>query len=358
MVTDKLVPYWVRMRAKNKPGVAVDESEYFDLTSLPAPSGGFENFDTFLGLLLYRLCELRDHGYVDDGSEKTLTIRQLEADTFDGSHDSCTVEGVFGYGKFGRSADHLDIEDLQNELPPSTARQPNARKQNTAEVRRLYFLFHVPQDKPSRGILILHAWGLSGIKGMLYRALQKPLFDDYVESPTEEDRGLHFAMNPIASKDLIERLTEVNISGFELVKRNTPTTAYGNSSGLLGNVQDAKARFTIDTDVGIALDEDKARTLLSKVQDSDYPYAEIFPSEVDTSEIDKVQAHIGPDGSNKLDLQQDKVKMKRTINGDVEYDEETYRPRMHTVGEAAREFANEQLDEYNLETLEPESLLE
>ncbi|MDS0478561.1 hypothetical protein [Natrinema sp. 1APR25-10V2] len=358
MVTDKLAPYWVRLRTKNKPGVAVNESDYFNLTSLPSPESGFKNYDTFLGMLLFRLCDLRDCGYVDDNIEKSLTIRQLEATSFSEDHDSVTVEGVFGYGKFGRSADHLNIEKLQEELPPSAARQPNARQQNTAEVRRLYFLFHIPEGKQNRGILILHAWGQSGIKGMLYRALQKPLLDDYVESGSEDDRGLNFSINPIASKDLVERLTEVNIHGFELVKRNTPTSAYGSSSNILGDTQDAKARFTIDTDMEIALDEEKARTLVSKIQDSDYPYAEIFPSEVDTDEIDKIQAHIDSDGSNKLDLEQDQVRMKRVINEDIEYDDITHRPKMHTIGEAAREFANEQLEEYDLETIETESLLE
>ncbi|APE96444.1 hypothetical protein [Halodesulfurarchaeum formicicum] len=357
MVTDKLVPYWVRLRTKNKPGVAVDESEYFDLTSLPDPNGGFENYDTFLELLLNRLHTLRDQGYVDEDIEKSLTIRQLESsDT--GEHSTVTVEGVFGYGKFGRSADHLNIEKLQDALPPSDARNPNARDQSTAEVRRLYFLFHIPQEKQSRGVLILHAWGQSGIKGMFYRALQQPLLEDYIESPSDEDNGISFSMNPIASKDLVQRLTEVNIHGFELVKRNTPTSAYGSSSSILGNVRDAKARFTIDTDLDISLDEERAKTLVSKIQDSDYPYAEIFPSEVDTKNIDSVKAHINADGSNKLDLEQDRVRMKRAINEDIEYDEETYRPKLHTIGEVAREFANEQLEEYDLEKLETDSLLE
>lgn len=357
MVTDKLVPYWVRLRSKNKPGVAVDESEYFDLTSLPDPDSGFDEYDTFVELLLDRLHLLQESGYVDEDREKSLTIRQLES-SGTGDHDKVTVEGVFGYGKFGRSADHLNIEKLQNELPPSSARNPNARDQSTAEVRRLYFLFHIPRDKKSRGILILHAWGQSGIKGMLYSTLQEPLKEDYVEGSSEENKGLNFSMNPIASKDLVQRLTEVNIHGFELVKRNTPTSAYGSNSNVLGNARDAKARFTIDTNLNVSLDEEAAKTLVSKIQDSDYPYAEIFPSQVDTQNIDSIKAHINAEGSNKIDLEQDRVRMKRVINEDIQYNQETYRPKMYTIGNVAREFANEQLEEYDLERLDENSLLD
>ncbi|MFB6185890.1 MAG: hypothetical protein ABEI86_03365 [Halobacteriaceae archaeon] len=356
MPKDKLVPYWVRLRCKNKPGVPVDESKYFDLTSLPDPNGGFENYNSFIGVLHHTLRHFRDAGYVDDDREQTLTLRQLKVDN-SGSGSCCTFEGVLGQGDFGRSADHLDISDLQqNDLPPSQARQPNARDRDTAEVSRVYFIFHVPDGKPSRGVLILHAWGRTRIKGLIYRSLQIPLYDDYMESPSEDDRGLQFSINPIASKDIVERLTEVTIHGFELVKRNTPTSHYGSQSDILGGANDAKARFTIDTDTEIALDEEQASTLISKIQDSDYPYAEIFPNS--GGDIDKIQAHINAEGSNKLNLQRDKVRMEKIINDDIEYDSYTYRPEMSSVGEAAREFVNDQLEEYDLDLLDTQSLLD
>lgn len=358
MPTDKLSPYWVRLRSKNKPGVAVDESEYFDLTSLPDPDGGFESFDTILGLLLFRFAEYRDVGFVDDDRDKSLTIRQLETSTHQPDHDSATIEGVLGHGNFGRSADHLDISDLKRDLPPSEARRPNARDQDTAEVGQIYFLFHIPSGKPSRGILILHSWGRARVKGLLYKSLQIPLFEDYEESGSNEDRGLNFEMNPIASKDLIERLTEVTIHGFELVKRNTPTSAYASSSDILGNARDAKARFTIETDTEISLDEEKAQTIVSMVQDSDYPYAEIFPPEVNQHDIDKVQAHIDGEGSNKLNLEREKVRMEKVIDGDVKIDSQTYRPVMSSVGELAREFANDQLVKYDLDPLSTDSMID
>ena len=79
----------------------------------------------------------------------------------------------------------------------------------------------------------------------------------------------------------------------------------------------------------------------------------------DGAPADRVSALVGPNNSpRKRQLTREKIKVEEVIGEDIEYDSDTNRPIMSSVGEVAREIVNEQLEAYNDPLLEERSLLE
>ena len=363
MVSDKLVPYWVRLRDKKKRGIKRNESEYFDLMSFQEQNPGFEH-DTFHHFLEERLDELFEDGYKHDSWDKTLTVRQYgTAQPGDplSTSSGYTIEAELGYGKYGRASDHLPVDDLEDEsTSPDEVREENARDRDTSAEDRYYFLFHIPGSSPSRGITVFHKIGNGSPKTSLYKYLNGYL-DNMYEVPADDSiKGLSFYMNTIASKDLIDQLVEDDIMGFELVKRKINSESFAQGSEYMGEARDTKVKVSIEADE-IGLDRDTINDLISKVQDNETPFVEIFDEGSGfRGDIDKVNARVKTTGdrTRKRDLSRDKLTLEEYINTKVGYDEETNRPSMPSIGRVAREFINEQLRIYDNETLdEDQSLL-
>jgi uncharacterized protein YdcH (DUF465 family) len=362
MVSDKLVPYWVRLRDKKKRGIKRKESEYFDLTSFEEQNSGFEN-DTFHHFLVERLDELLEDGYEHESWDKTLTVRQYgtaEPGAPLSTNSGYTIEAELGYGKYGRASDHLPVDEIEDgSTSPHEVREENARDRDTSAEDRYYFLFHIPGSSPSRGLTVFHKIGNGSPKTSLYKYLKDHLTNSY-EVPSDDNvKGLSFYMNTIASKDLIDQLVEDDIMVFELVKRKINSESFAQGSEYMGNSKDTKVTVSIETDE-IRLDRDTINDLISKVQDNETPFVEIFDEGSGLQEdIDKVNARVKTTGdrTRKRDLSRDKLTLEEYINTRVDYDEETNRPSMPSIGRVAREFINEQLRVYDNETLDEEQSL-
>lgn len=364
MASHKLVPYWTRLRSKNKPGVRVNESDYFDLTSLDAENDGFESIPSFYNYLLDMLTNL-ENGWRDSDRNRTITLRRIESSSPDDRESEIggyTIEAVLGYGDYGESTDHVAVDDLEDpEISQDEFIDEDARDPRTSDENRLYFFFHLPQSNPTRGITLFNKYGNIGPKSTVYKYLNRDLQDKYETQPSEDDQGLSFEMNTIASKDLIDELEYKTFQGFELVQRKVPAEAYAQESGPLGGTRDTKIKYTVSMNE-FTMDRETISNLLSRVQSNEYPFVEILDQDVQTDEgapADRVSALVGDGPSpRKRRLTREKIKVEEEIGEDIEYDSDTNRPTMYTVGEVAREIANEQLEAYNDPLLEERSLLE
>lgn len=364
MANHKLLPYWTRLRSKNKPGVRVNESDYFDLTSLDSENDGFTSMPSFYNYLLDMLTDLRS-GWRDNDRNRTITLRQIESsepDDSDGENSGYTIEAVLGYGDYGESTDHVSVDDLEDpEASQEDFIDENARDPRTSDENRLYFFFHLPQSNSTRGIALFNKYGNIGPKSTVYKYLNRDLQEKYEIQPSDDDQGLSFEMNTIASKDLIDELEYKTFQGFELVQRKVPAEAYAQESGPLGGTTDTKIKYTVSMDE-FTLDRDSISNLLSRVQSNEYPFTEIMDQNVQTDEgapADRVSALVGSNSSpRRRRLTREKIKVEEEIGADIEYDPDTNRPVMSSVGEVAREIVNEQLEAYNDPLLEERSLLE
>ncbi|MDG5821639.1 hypothetical protein [Natronococcus sp. A-GB7] len=363
MPHDKLVPYWVRVRPRKKQGRgSVTESDYFNLTSFSEENDGFTDYNSYIDFLRQKLTDLKTVGYKNDTSGKTLTVRKLKYSPPGHKYSTPsghTIEAVFGYGKFGRSADHLDSSKMDN-LPVEEIREENAQDSDTSNVDRLYFFTHLSNKHPNSAFTIFHKYGNSTARTTLYQFLNESLQSLYVENQAEDEEGLMFEMNTIASKPLLEQLIEDDIQGFELVQRKVPTESYKQESEVIGNVRDAKVKVSVESKE-FSFDEQGVKNLLSRIDGGDYPFAEILEEHTVDEEIDEVSAIVNTsDGRpRKRRLTRDKLTMEEYISKDIDYNHETGRPIMTSISKIARELSNEQLREYTSESLnENVSLLE
>ena len=355
MPRDKLVPYWMRLHSKKKPGLRVHDSDYFDLTDLSGENNGFSSWPTIIHYLIEKFRELRDVGHKDGEFDKTLTVRQFDhagpgdPESSDNGH---TIEAVLSYGRYGRPEDHIEAGPLGDpSTSPDELREEGARGRNTAGEVRLYLLFHLSASHPRRGIMIFHKYGNNSAKSALYKFLNEPLHEAYDCTNTDTDQGLVFDITTVASKSMVDQLIEDTFTGFEVVQRNIPSEAYAQESNILGNTRDTKITYSIETEE-YTLDREGANNLLSRVQSSDYPYAEILQPTGDEDSVSRVNALVKTtDGdSRKRRLTQNRLSVEEFINEDLDYDDEGY-PLMTSIAEMGREMANGQLSSYNDPTL-------
>lgn len=162
MASNKLIPYWITIREVKNP------DKPWDQTRLQTYDRDFpyNNLaDYFEDFLREHIGE--DNVHVDRNREKTFTVAEPVR------RSGNTIEGRFKSGEYGRNADFWDVEEHE--------RIEDARKENHAEEIPSYFLFHIPDEDRSQGLLILSKYKRKGIK-TLFRDLFLPRLRDDIET--------------------------------------------------------------------------------------------------------------------------------------------------------------------------------
>lgn len=335
MVSHKLVPYIIRVNERHKPGVEINEAEYFDLTSFNMAMPVQCPYLTFGELIEEAFKEIQKELYIDDEFGRTLTAMDWSRD-----ESNNELEAVLSKGNFGEPGDHLDtIKARQQGNSTGDAREHDALDKDTALEKRYHFLYKVCDNNPRKALLVLHARGRGGVKTDFKRKMTQKL--------SEIGGDVIFKMNTVVGGDLYEELLNNPITAFEVLETQVNAEQYLQESNDLGEPPE-KSRVTVNLSAGkdssFKINKGKLRDI---VDNKKIPMAEFLPSSDGTgTESHKVE--IEKNGrSRKLNISKGQPNMEQSITTDIGYKQDG-RPKMASVSEESRRFAAEVLKEHGL----------
>jgi len=182
MTQYKLIPYNLRVMKVR--------------TSDPLILGNINgNESDFFELLKEYLDENKSTNILDD-VKKTISFEKVEVEERD-------IFGIIKSGEYGITADFYDIEKKEKRLL--------ARRENDSELYPFFFQFHVPSDL-TEGKLILQTFGVHGAQVVLLDTMN--LFFHPL--------GYNIALNPLISKNLLEKFDKSRILEVRLIRKHVP----------------------------------------------------------------------------------------------------------------------------------------
>lgn len=336
MATNKLIPYWIEVREADEP------NSTWDQTSLQTHEPEFP-FDNLADYFENFLKEYKDEGdvYKDRDEKKTFTVAPPI------KRKGNTIEGRLKSGEWGRNADFFDVD--------KHTRIEDARKENYAEEIPYYFLFHVPEQDPTQGLLLLSKYKRKGIK-TLFEKLFRPR-----KQGEDIGDGL-IEINPHYSDQVEEKLEEVdgiasiNFRGKDKIPAREK---YADTQ----NIQRVHDEISGQLDIGVEMKvtprnnersfRQLAKELLPSKDTQNFEYGKIEEYDFDTANVTVVE------GESQLtfSLWEERIQMRLDIDP-KEHDLVTYGgyPTPHSIGRVARGLANDLLPN-RCEDLDPKSLM-
>lgn len=364
MPQHKISPYRVKLRQDHKPGKKVRKKDLWDLGDLPSINPGFSQYDTLIDLLKDFFNHLDEEGYLNDNVKRTLTAINYPdgPGNFDTDTSARTIEAELTYGRYNRVADHTDktaFEDVKQS--PSDEREPTQRDRDTVAETRLHVLVHVPTSTNRSAFIVLHSYGRNSVKSRLKDALNQFIAQQYDSNSTpfsmQADRrksSFKLEMNTVAGSELIDKLKDSKIVGFEVNKKDMNVPEYMSESTALS--QDQEGDLTIQFTSGKIISglKTKNQSIWERIRNEKYPLGELVDD--DPSRANAIIEASGDD-TRKINITKDEVRMEKVLDStELDYDDEG-RVRLDTVGEFSRGFLNQKLREIGADTLDTDSLL-
>jgi hypothetical protein len=346
MRTDKVKAYWFDIYKKHESGNEIQDSDYFNLYDLVDTGTNIDSYTNFSEVLKEIKNDLKEDVFIGGDDDKTLSLLDWE------DRNRNIVEGVFAKGRKGRRADHLPVDEARDpDNTPDDVRERDARDKDTAAEERYYFLIYIPPENPKRALIIMHTHGVGGVVGLFRQKLNQKLISI--------DSEIRFHMSSIAGEQVINRLQDESIIGFELVKKGVSAQEHLSLSNELGgDVDDAKVKVDIR-----ATSDNEWRLSRGQLEDlaerKSFDYAEILPEDADSFsfEPDKTNIKVRRNGRpRKVDLSDDRVSVEvELLPEQLEYIDG--RLSMNSVGKEAQKVANETLEQEDYGLLDTENCL-
>jgi hypothetical protein len=368
MPTHKLIPYTIKLREKKDPGEEVDRpGDYWDLTDLQSEHSDIDDYQSIIDLIEEELREVFLEPFENEDNQRTLNVdRWIRADDMrilgnmdslsfsegdinteneieyvtrdlDG-RDENTLEGIIYAGIYGYAADFYNVD--------SGERDENAREVSDSEEIPFYFLIHVP-DGHYRAFLVIERFGVRGAKGILESRIEQTLNDI--------DEDIKLEMQPITSDELLTRLQRAEaIKGFEVIKNGVPKATHERNSENLGGSNEVRSKVYISAGWGRTVENDQG--MIDWILDNqEYPFAEIYEGEPDEISVEVVENN----RQRKLSLTDDEIRMEQIVDPErVPLDDDTGHPVIRHLARDSRQFTNDILEKYDLDTIDQDPLLE
>lgn len=306
----RLLPYWIRVRERNKPG------SYWDLSNLKQSQASFSNHDS-VAEILYNLCEsYTTQTETDDDQRRTFTIEKL-------ARDGEIVEAEIRTGEYGITADFYDIEEGK--------RIPNARDENHAEEFPFRMFYCTLASKPDTGLLILEIFQNRSVRSLLEERFENALVTEYGNAYLEIDPAMDDRVAEML--DSADRFIELTLQGREKLRA---VDDYATDGGDVDGVEDGdkvRKEYVFKPERGESL----RRRAINAVAEKEF---ELIGIEDENYEDAKVT--IEDEGNEyTFSLWEDEVRMRMNIEEDDE-DVETVggKPTTDSVERKCRELAN------------------
>lgn len=340
MAKNKLIPYWIEVREVEEP------STNWDQTNIHTNEPKFPN-DNLADYFQEFINQYLDDVYIDQDDQKTFTV--VEPVRRQGN----TIEGRFKSGEWGRNADFWDIDEHE--------RIEDAREENHAEEIPYYFLFHIPDQDSEQALLILSKYKRKGVK-TLFSSLFNPQFQD-------EDIGdAYMDIEPHYSDQVLEKLNEADgIASVRFRGRDSipAREQYADRQDIERVNDEISGQLDIDTELKLTPKgneqnfREMVKGLITRQDDDDdeappeFDYGRIDPDQYSSASVTVVE------GESQLtfSLWKERIQMRMDVDPD-DYDLDIYGgyPTPHTLGNVARQLANDLMNEENT-PLDTESLI-
>jgi len=323
----KLKPYAIRLYQQG------NTDDMFDLSAIVRSEDSFDNSyfadDYGMGTTLIDIfedyCEVwHDNPVNDQDRERTLSLADdPEADDDEEqahlrrNEENNILEGVFKYGVYGTSADHLD--------PDTGEREEGARSADEAAETPIPFLLHIPERNPRKAVMVLESVGTTGVKSLVEQEFRKAL-----------PNGIQYKFPPVKEEDVYSRIraadeiTRVRLGQSGRINERNDTLD-GIFDGRLCN----QSTIYNPTDRGISIDVDALESWIEGADDDENP----FNFEDETFELFNIT--IKESGSEKtIYLTNREIKIVETLD---DINTEGGYPVPSDVSRRARVFVNEEV---------------
>lgn len=325
MATHKLAPYWVSVRQFREP------NDKWDLTNLQQHEPRFPN-NNLTDYFWDFLDEIENGFKINEEDDKTFAVESpIE-------RQGNTIEGRFKSGEWGNEQDVADIKEREQ--------FESALKDHHAPQVPFYFFFHIPDQDPSRALLLLSRYKKKGVKG---------LFENYFLPRNRSIKvgDAYIEINRHFSRDILEKLNDVDEVASIKFRGEKALPAHAEYSAQK-NLENFGSSFSgvLEVDVHQQIKPkgnfEAFREFVKDISNYDvnrkgnntheFEYGEIDPSQYDSASVTVKE------GETPLtfSLWEEKILVLAHIDHD-EYDLSVQGgfPTPHTIGSAARRVAND-----------------
>lgn len=326
-MTSRLLPYWVQVRERNKPG------SYWNLSNLKQSQASFSSYDS-VAEIIYDLCDAyQTQTEMDEDQQRTFTIEQL-------ARDEAIIEAEIRTGEYGITADFYDIEEEKRIL--------NARDENHAEEFPFRMFYCTLASRPNTGLLILEIFQNRSVRSLLEERLENALTREYGNAYLEIQPAMDDRVDEML--DNADRFIELNLQGREKLRS---VDDYATDGGDVDGVDDGdqvRKEYVFKPERGESL----RQRAINAVAEKDFELIGIEDEDYDDAKVTIVE-----DGNDyTFSLWEDEIRMRLNIEEDDE-DVETIggKPTTDSVERKSRELANILLPS-NEKSIETDPLLD
>lgn len=334
MASNKLIPYWVKLREYQSPGKDWDQADIRD------PNFPYNNLADYFEEFLKDYLGQEDV-HQDTENEKTFTVQRPI------KRKGNTIEGRFKSGEYGTNADFWDVEEYE--------RIEDARQENHAEEVPYYFLFHIPDQDSHEALLILSKYKRKGIK-TLFEKLFLPRNRDIRTGNAYMEIEPHYSDKVLKEIDEADSIASLRFRGTDLVparEEYADRRSVERTSNDISGVIDVGTELKLTPKGNQGAFRELIRGLIPGETNSSFDYGKLETEKFDTANVTVVE------GESQLtfSLWKEKIQMRMDIDPD-EYDLDVYGgyPTPYSLGCVARQLANDLMRDVN-KNLDTESMI-
>jgi len=337
MARNKLIPYWVRVREYNEPDKRWNQTRL----QKHEPQFPFNNLaDYFQDFLEEYTGEENFH--INEDKEKTFTVQRPV------KRQGNTIEGRFKSGEWGQNADFLDVEEHE--------RIEDARQENHAEEIPYYFIFHIPDQNPYQGLLILSRYKRKGIKSV-FEDIFYPRKRDMTAGDAYMDIEPHYSDKVVEEINNADSIASLKFRGQDMVAAREQYAERKSLDRLdadIEGVMDVGLEMKLTPNDNQGAFRNFVHAVRSEDTDTDFEYGQLETGKFSSASVTVVE------GESQLTfpLWEDEVQMRMDVNPD-DHDLDIYGgyPTPYSLGRVARQLANDLMDDLST-PIDTESLIE